>query len=359
MHTEGILPNCPPNLDVKANNMQLAIIVVVFFIGLYVPTLIASRPRKARQDLAKNFDHLIQGIVSFLRGQRVPRHDSQPREEVDVLQDEPNALMTKEQVESDFSMDSWQRLAYEEFRSTILAKGSGLKTFPCVYATMGYREGSHRYIFLESDDPSEPRNVRIVAPALRAYLRMSKTLGNNTSMVIMAAPTEGDVKSVEEYNLRFWEMLRGLRIWDTTPWPEDFPQDTENANWAYCFDGTPLFPVALTPAHQKRWSRHAPVPLIALQPKWVLDKLLGTPEKREAATSKVRKLLKQYDQTEISPDLTTYGDVGTSEVHQLCLLDENETADVPFHDFDKGGSSAAFSRHSSRASSRASIESTL
>lgn len=238
-------------------------------------------------------------------------------------------------------MDSWQRRAYEDFRTTILAKESGLKTFPCIYATMGYRAGDHRYCFLQSDDPSEPRNVRIVAPALRAYLRTSRSLGVNTSMVIMAAPTEGELKPVDEYNNRFWEMLRGLRIWDTKPWPKQFPQNTQNEKWTYCFDGTALFPVALTPAHQKRWSRHASVPLIALQPKWVLDHLMSTPEKRESATGKVRKLLKQYDQIDISPDLTSYGEVGTSEIHQLCLRDENETADCPFEDFDKGGSSSS------------------
>lgn len=243
-------------------------------------------------------------------------------------------------------MDAWQRLAYEEFKTTILAKGSGLKTFPCIYATMGYRAGDHRYVFLHSDDPSEPRNIRLIAPALRAYLRISKSLGPNTSLVIMGAPTSGELRSVEEYNNGFWEMLRGLRISDNKPWPEDFPQQTQNEKWTYCFDGTPLFPVALTPAHQRRWSRHAPVPLIALQPKWVLDKLMSTPEKRASATGKVRKLLAEYDQIDISPDLTQYGEAGTSEIHQLCLRDENETQECPFEDFDKGGAS---SRRSSSA----------
>lgn len=212
---------------------------------------------------------------------------------------------------------------------------------------MGYRSGDHRYVFLLSDDPSEPQNVRLIAPALRAYLHLSHSLGPNTSLVIMGAPTEGEQRSVEEYNTNFWGMLRGLRIWDSVPWPSEVPQDTENEKWAFCFDGQPLFPVALTPAHQKRWSRHAPVPLIALQPKWVLDNLLSTSEKRASATGKVRKLLAQYDQTEISPDLTQYGEVGTSEVHQLCLRDENTTVDCPYSDFDKGGSSPASSRRAS------------
>ena len=201
---------------------------------------------------------------------------------------------------------------------------------------MGYRSNDHRYIFLESDDPSEPRNIRRLAPALRAYLRLSHSLGPNTSLVIMCAPPESDhQKTVEEYNQKFWDMLRGLRIWDTKPWPQEIPQNTKAEKWTFCFDGVPLFPVALTPSHSRRWSRHAPVPLIALQPKWVLDNLLSTPEKREAATSKVRKLLKEYDQIDISPDLTSYGAPGSSEVHQLCLLDRNETVQCPYQDFDK------------------------
>jgi FPC/CPF motif-containing protein YcgG len=216
---------------------------------------------------------------------------------------------------------------------------------------MGYRSGDHRYVFLHSDDASEPRNIRTVAPALRAYLRLSRSLGPNTSMIILAAPTPaGRVKTVDEYHDGFWEMLRGLRIWDRRPWPAEVPSNTRSASWTYCFDGVPLFPVALTPAHRKRWSRHASVPVVALQPKWVLDRLLCTPVKRASATGKVRRLLVLYDQVDVSPDLTTYGDVGTSEIHQLCLRDENETAVCPFDDFDKGGSTSVFSRPSSMES---------
>lgn len=233
-----------------------------------------------------------------------------------------------------FEASSWQKLAYDDFTRTILGKDSGGKTFPCVYGTMGFRSNDHRYIFLESDDPAEPRNLRKIAPALKEYLDISTTLGPNTSLVIIGG-TSSSVKTVTDYNNSFWDMLRGLRIIDTKPWPTDIPQDTESEKWTFCFDGQPLFPVMLTPAHQQRWSRHMSVPVIALQPKWVLDNLLGTPEKREAAQSKVRKLLVEYDQIKISPDLTSYGQPGTSEVRQLCLLDENETAPCKYKNFDQ------------------------
>ena len=199
---------------------------------------------------------------------------------------------------------------------------------------MGYRADEHRYVFLKSDNPAEPQNIRLVAPALLSYLSISPSLGPNTSLVIVCAPSETE-KTVEEYNDSFWHMLRMLRITDPKPWPKDVPESVDSEKWTFCYDDQPIFPVMLTPAHTRRWSRHMSVPIIALQPKWVLDRLLGTPEKREAAIGKVRKLLKDYDQIDISPDLTSYGQPGTSEARQLCLLDKNETASCPYSNFDR------------------------
>lgn len=243
-------------------------------------------------------------------------------------------LLSKEQIESQFEPSSWQSLAYQDFKSVILSRENGVKTFPCIYATMGYRAGEHRYVFLKSDNPSEPQNIRRIAPALRRYLSEARSLGSNTSLVIVAAPSKSE-KSVDEYNNTFWEMLRGLRMVDNRSWPRDIPESIESEKWMFCFDGQPVFPVMLTPAHSQRWSRHMSVPLIALQPKWVLDELLSTPEKRQTAVAKVRKLLENFDQVEISPDLTSYGEKGTSEARQLCLLDKNETAMCPYSNLDR------------------------
>lgn len=206
-----------------------------------------------------------------------------------------------------------------------------MKTFPCIYATMGYRSGEHRYVFLKTDNPSEPQNVRLIGPALESYLSMARGLGPNTSLVIMGAPSDQS-RSVDEYNGFFWDMLRGLRILDPVSWPEDISPDVESEKWTFCYNGEPLFPVMLTPSHSKRYSRQMPVPVIALQPKYILDALMATPEKRESATKKVRKLLEAYDSVEISPDLTSYGQPGTSESRQLCLQDENVTVKSPYGD---------------------------
>jgi len=182
--------------------------------------------------------------------------------------------------------------------------------------------------------------VRIVGRALSAYLASSRAIGPNTSMVIVCKGRDDDgtapPRTMQWYNNSFWTLLRGLRVFDTKPWPRDIPTDTDSSKWTFCFDGVPLFPVALTPLHEKRRSRWAPNFVIALQPKWVLDLLLGTPEKRRQATTKVRTLLEKYDDVGISPDLTTYGEEGTTEKNQLFLLDDNDDphGQCPFVDIE-------------------------
>ncbi|KAH0263583.1 hypothetical protein KCU84_g21376, partial [Aureobasidium melanogenum] len=187
--------------------MQLALSIIFFFLGFGLATIVALRPQKARKDL-DNFTSQLRHVTNGLKGKGSHPGDMEQSETAEeIIKRGADNLLTKEQLEEKYDMNAWQRLVYEEFKTTILAKGSGLKTFPCVYATMGYRAGDHRYVFLESDNPSEPRNVRIIAPALRAYLQVSKSLGPNTSLVIMGAPTEGSLKSVEEYNNEFFDML--------------------------------------------------------------------------------------------------------------------------------------------------------
>jgi FPC/CPF motif-containing protein YcgG len=187
---------------------------------------------------------------------------------------------------------------------------------------------------MHSVDPDQLSNIRLLANALRAYYPLSHSLGPNTSLLIVHPPPSVDSSSVEDYRQKFWAILRGLRLCDLEPWPEDIPTETDAAEWTFCFDGVPWFLAALTPAHEQRQSRRADNFTIAVQPKWVFNNLFKTPETRERAVQAVRKLMPAYDNIEISPDLAAYGSKGSTEAHQYYLLDENETSHCPFKDLD-------------------------
>lgn len=93
------------------------------------------------------------------------------------------------------------------------SKEYGTKPFPCVYATKGYKSNDQRYVFVDSDDPSEPRNVRRIGKAQRTYLPRSHSCGPNTTLVMLCPPSN-PIRSVEQYNLDLWGFLHGLRVLD-------------------------------------------------------------------------------------------------------------------------------------------------
>ncbi|ETN38211.1 uncharacterized protein HMPREF1541_06242 [Cyphellophora europaea CBS 101466] len=316
--------------------MITTLLLVAFVAGIFVGLLRSNRIQKPGYEPV-NILEGVSRIITRIRQASTTTELEKSRTIVpaeDIRRQGYHGLFTREEVVSHFEPSSWQRLAFEDFKAKVLARGSNLKTFPCIYATMGFRSGEHRYVFLQSDDPSEPQNIRLVGPALQEYLAIARSLGSNTSLAIFAAPSTRPI-SIEEHNSKFWGVLRGLRIVDPSPWPAAIPSKTESSEWTFCYANEPIFPVMLTPSHGKRYSRQMSVPVIAIQPKWVLDQLLNTKENRDAATGKVRKLLAEYDSIDVSPDLTGYGVPGTSESRQLCLADENQTVLCPYQDFDR------------------------
>ncbi|KAL6714784.1 hypothetical protein ACLMJK_007044 [Lecanora helva] len=318
--------------------MQLTLNVLIFALGFFIAGIIRFKTKEthaALDDLVKKLRYVTNAFVS--KGPTKLEPSNEKSREVPISEGD---LLTIAQCE-ELPPESWQRRAYDSVKAILLAQNTDKKKFPCIYATAGYNQNSHRYTFMHSNDPTEPRNIHLLASALRAYLPLSHSLGPNTSLIIIhpntssksSPPAPSDL-SVSDYQQKFWSLLRSLRTADTQPWPRDIPTTTSAAKWAFCFDGVPWFPAAMTPAHSQRQSRHAPFFTVAMQPKWVFDNLFKTPEKRRAAVDAVRKLMPAYDKVAPSPDLSAYGTEGTTEAHQYFLLDENETAWCPYRDLD-------------------------
>ncbi|KAH8750858.1 YqcI/YcgG family-domain-containing protein [Hyaloscypha sp. PMI_1271] len=251
----------------------------------------------------KGLRHVLEEFIS--------NTTSKNTNELTAAEYEKSLIVDKNQIEKTYATGTWQRKVYDDLAPVLISKEYGMKTFPCVYATKGYKSNDQRYVFIESDDPSEPRNVRLIGKALRQYLSLSRSCGPNTTLVAF---------------------LRGLRVFDTKPWPEDIPTDTGTNKWAFCFDGVPWFPAVLTPAHSKRQSRYTPNLVIVMQPKWIFDILFNTPAKRYGACEKVRALVAELDEISVSPDVAHYGEPGTTESRQYYLLDENKTSYCPYPD---------------------------
>ena len=124
--------------------------------------------------------------------------------------------------------------------------------------------------------------------------------------------------------------MNELACIDGAAWPENIPQEIDNAHWEFCFRGEPTFVVCNTPAHVARQSRRASSFMLTFQPRWIFDQLLHTSKAAETAFGKVRERLKVFDLISLSPDLGLYGSAGTREYRQYFLEDENKVASCPF-----------------------------
>lgn len=204
-----------------------------------------------------------------------------------------------------------------------------MKAFPCIYSTIGHRGDEHRFVFLESSDPSDSRNIQIAGTALREYLTHADQFGPFTSLVIFSAPST-TILSIETYTQNHWNFLRALHTWDPIPWPKDVPSNVEDPAWQFNFAGEPVLPISLHPAYERRNSRRMSTHVIAVQPWRLLSELVSTPEKAQASSEKVRKLLKLYDDIPVCPDLKPFQDGCAVESRMLCLLDKNESSICPW-----------------------------
>ena len=82
------------------------------------------------------------------------------------------------QVTQSFLEGTWQRAACNDFMMVLLDEEL---VFPCIYATRGFKTDDQLYLFIDSDDLSDPRHVRSLATALTAYWPQARDLGPNAS----------------------------------------------------------------------------------------------------------------------------------------------------------------------------------
>ena len=222
-------------------------------------------------------------------------------------------------VEGAFADTAWQRVLFGEFAAALT---SATRPFPCVFGTAGFKADQLRFAF------PDPLDAASLADVLAAYLASARCFGANTSLVVIGRP--GPVQSLSGDRDRFWTLLRDLAALDRGLWPPHIPPQIDTPGWEFCFGGEPVFVVCNTPAHVLRQSRRSSSFMLTFQPRWVFDRILGTPAAARGAFGTVRRHLGRYDMLPVSPALGHFGDRANREFAQYFLGDDNERAPCPF-----------------------------
>lgn len=231
--------------------------------------------------------------------------------------------------ESNVSLKPWQMLAMNNFEKMILDKEA---KFPCIPAFQGYVLNHFKYGFVT--DPRKNESILQLAKLLREYGTVSRKSGNYTALIIFF-DTPIYLKnsySIYDFEKLFWKILNQLALLDEEEWPEQISPDPSHYTWEFCFQKERYFFYCATPAHEKRNSRYFPYFMLAITPRWVLDRFNSSHERAQKMKEQIRKRLLDYDSVSPHPDLKAYGHKDNQEWKQYFLRDDDTTiTSCPFH----------------------------
>ncbi|KXN83216.1 hypothetical protein AN958_01730 [Leucoagaricus sp. SymC.cos] len=89
---------------------------------------------------------------------------------------------------------TWQRTGYDDYVRVLIDEEIIL---PCIYTTRGFKANNQVYIFVDSDNLSDPRHIRTLADSLEGYLPGTHSLGPNASLEEL----EPDSREFQQYFL--------------------------------------------------------------------------------------------------------------------------------------------------------------
>ncbi|AZK48760.1 YqcI/YcgG family protein [Paenibacillus lentus] len=223
---------------------------------------------------------------------------------------------------------------YEAYRQFAMKLSDPSYLFPCIPATIGFKQGHFRYGFI--GDPRGDQAATEMATLLKRFGEQARSYGRYTSLVLFCETSKEltDSCSVEEYREIFWTLLRKVRALDNHDWPAHIPTDPHDPVWEYCFGQEQYFMYCATPAHRLRQSRHFPYFIMAITPRWVLVDFNSSSEAANRMKHRIRERILQYDAVGIHPDLNSYGSEDNLEWKQYFLRDDTAPSGdrCPFSD---------------------------
>lgn len=221
-------------------------------------------------------------------------------------------VLNHDEVLATYPEGAWQNSAARDTFAHLMANGG--RSFPCVFAVGAMVQGGVHYCF------AEDANSETMAAGLTEFLRNARAIGPYATLTYVFPPEE--VQPLETYRGRFWAALKRLHAVDEKPWPSDIPRCLKDPRWSFCFDGEPIFPLCLTPAHVKRRTRYARNFSISFQPRWTFKCHLPDFEVMQKYSRLIRDKINCFDSVPISPYLGLYGN-GFLDAEKYFLHDEN------------------------------------
>ncbi|MFS0827518.1 YqcI/YcgG family protein [Pseudomonas phoenicis] len=118
-----------------------------------------------------------------------------------------------------------------------------------------------------------------------------------------------------------WSILQGMHALDPRPWPASLTQDPHDPQWAFCFNGMPLFVNMSFPGHRLMKSRHlGPHIVFVINPRENFDEVASAnTSSGQGIRAKIRQRVAHYNDGVMPQTLGFFGQPDNFEWQQYQL----------------------------------------
>jgi len=221
----------------------------------------------------------------------------------------------------------WTHKALQHFKETLANPD-----FPCLFGRKAVNARTCHIIFASAGNLAAD-----IARGLADYIStiapipLKQRVGNPLLVFLETAPDS----TLAQQQALAWDVLGQVHARDPQPWPAGMPRDPHDAQWAFCFAGTPLFINMNFPAHQLMRSRN-----LGKHIAWVVNPRESFDEVASAATdsgqrirARIRERVGHYNDGVMPDTLGFFGHHDNYEWQQYQLQEPGSLnpARCPFH----------------------------
>ncbi|MDZ5602525.1 YqcI/YcgG family protein [Pseudomonas sp. RP23018S] len=221
----------------------------------------------------------------------------------------------------------WTWTALDHFRALV-----SHADFPCLFGRKAVAAQTCQLLFARAE-----HGATDIAQGLADYVDQLRPIARKQrigSPLVVFLQTDAGT-TLAEQQARAWAVLQRVHALDPHPWPQAMPQDPHDPDWAFCFNGMPLFINMSFPGHQRMKSRRlGPHTVFVINPRESFDEVASAAtESGQRIRARIRQRVAHYNDGVMPETLGFFGQPDNFEWQQYQLQEPGslDPRRCPFH----------------------------
>ncbi|MFW8593295.1 YqcI/YcgG family protein [Cribrihabitans neustonicus] len=218
----------------------------------------------------------------------------------------------------DITASAWQQRALADFASR-----AGDEAFPCLFCRKAWKDGTIRFLFAECGPDLEYDDLLLGLTDYTNFVQRTDIKDRLLTPLVVFFETSR-LQSGPLHTLG-WDILNWVHRMDPAPWPADVPDEPDQADWSFCFNGVQLFVNMSSPEHEALRSRNLGGCLtFVINPRENFDALASLKTRSgKLVRERIRARVAAFNGGAVPQELGFYGDENNREWMQYQLEEDS------------------------------------